>query len=726
MSTEIRMLQNRTGQLQSELRRAHAELQQTRARLEALHLHIAAYETSTSWSMTGPIRNLGRRFPAAARLTRRTAKAIWWTVTLQIGRRLQARREFMAETERRSLRTITAARPVPAATVPTDTKIRVASAAEPIVSVIIPTFGQVDYTLRCLASISVHAPRTAIEVIVMDDAYPGPEICRLREKVDGIRLVRNPQNRGFLLTCNAAARLAKGQYLFFLNNDTEVLPGAIDALADHLHENAEAGMVGSKLLYPDGRLQEAGGIIWNDASGWNWGRYQNPDRPEFSYRREVDYISGAAIMVRRSVFAELGGFDPEFSPAYYEDTDLAFRIRALGLKVVYEPRSVIVHHEGVSHGTDTESGIKAYQVANAARMRSRWQDVLARDHFANGQSVLRARDRARHRTVVLVVDHYVPEPDRDAGSRSIMDTLASLLAANWVVKFWPQNRLYSHVYTPVLETMGIEVLDERWPGDIAAWLDENGDMLDHVLVSRPSVAIDLLAPIMSRTSARLSLYGHDLHFARMRREAEVMGNNAIRRDADAMELLERRLWRLFDTVIYLSEEEAATVCAMEPQTNARAIVPYCFDQFCQRDRPARGHTILFVAGFAHAPNVDAAEFLVKAVLPLVHAELPDAKLVLAGSHPSAAVCSLAGPAVEVTGWISDAQMALYYGSSRVAVAPLRFGAGVKGKVVEALREGLPLVTTPTGIQGLPELNHIVPVPRICHRNRPRAFATAPG
>ena len=145
-------------------------------------------ETSTFWSMTAPLRNLGRRFPAAARLTRRTAKAIWWTVTLQIGRRLQARRQlFIAEAERRGLGTITAIRPIPAVTVPTDTKIRVASATDPIVSVIIPTFGQVDYTLRCLASLSERTPRTAIEVIVMDDAYPGPEIFSLREKVDGIR-----------------------------------------------------------------------------------------------------------------------------------------------------------------------------------------------------------------------------------------------------------------------------------------------------------------------------------------------------------------------------------------------------------------------------------------------------------------------------------------------------------------------------------------------------------
>jgi glycosyltransferase involved in cell wall biosynthesis len=195
----------------------------------------------------------------------------------------------------------------------------------------------------------------------------------------------------------------------------------------------------------------------------------------------------------------------------------------------------------------------------------------------------------------------------------------------------------------------------------------------------------------------------------MRREAGLTGNAVVQRDAKAMELTERRLWRQFDTVMYPSEEEAATVRAMEPRANVQAIVPYCFDRFRERAAASGGSVILFVAGFAHLPNADAAEFLVTQVLSMVHAAVPEVKLVLAGSHPSAAVQRLAGPAVEVTGWVSEARLAQYYQEARVAVVPLRFGAGVKGKVVEALREGLPLVTTAIGAQGIPGLGDIVPV-----------------
>jgi GT2 family glycosyltransferase len=701
-----------------------------RAEAAAICVRLHAIEVSTTWRAGAPLRQFGRRFPTVAGSVRHVMRLCWWSITGKLLRRLRERREQI----RAAKATLPVFAPAPAelcrprldgapepgailsASVATgrpsasaQATIRIPGFADPVVSVIMTTYGQAEATLRSLASISSNLPCVPIEVIVMDDAYPGVDVTRLADGVEGIKLLRNPENLGFLLSRNRAAAHALGEYLFFLNNDSEVCLGAIDALADVLDTRSDVGMVGPKLLYPDGRLQEAGGIVWSDASAWNWGRNDDPGRPEYNYRRDVDYISGAAIMLRRGIFNDLGGFDPEFAPAYYEDTDLAFRIRAQDLRVIYEPRSVVIHYEGAPHETDAATGGKAYQVRNAERMLNRWQDVLARDHFPNGVSLLRARDRARHRTTILIVDHYVPEPDRDAGSRTIMGVLVSLLDAGWVVKFWPQNRLHSEIYTPVLEDMGIEVLDNRWPGDIRAWLDQNGEDLDHVLVSRPSVAVDLLMHIVVRTPAKLSFYGHDLHFARLAREAAFTGDAGKAREAAAMEWFERRIWRQFDTVIYLSEDEAQTVRSMVPGINCHSVVPYCFESFEMREQVARSADILFVAGFAHPPNVHAAEFLVREVLPLVHAQMPEARLVLAGSHPSLAVRALAGDAVEVTGWVSDEKLALLYQASRVAVVPLQFGAGVKGKVVEALRFGLPLVTTTTGSQGLPGLDAVVPV-----------------
>ena len=229
-------------------------------------------------------------------------------------------------------------------------------------------------------------------MIVVDDASGDPGVELLRD-VAGLRLEINPANLGFLKTCNRAAQLARGEYLFFLNNDTLVCEGWLEPLLAVFDTFPDAGLVGSKLLFPDGTLQEAGGIVWSDGSAWNYGRSDDPDKPEYNYVREADYISGCAILVPRALWDELGGFDELFAPAYCEDSDLAFRVRAAGRKVYYCPFSAIVHLEGSTQGTDVTSGIKAYQVENTKKLYERWRETLV-----EGSVSARRRDHARARS----------------------------------------------------------------------------------------------------------------------------------------------------------------------------------------------------------------------------------------------------------------------------------------------------------------------------------------
>lgn len=572
----------------------------------------------------------------------------------------------------------------------------------PTVSIVIPTYGNLQLVLRCLKSIQDHLPRVAHEIIVVEDGSGDSEMHLLCD-VPGIRHHANPANLGFLRTCNAAADLARAEFIFFLNNDTCVTEGWLDEALDVFGRFGDCGLVGSKLLFPDGRLQEAGAIVWSDASAWNFGRGADPAVPEFNYVRQVDYCSGAAILVKAKVFRDAGGFDERYAPAYYEDADLAFRLRQKGLKTYYCPRSAVYHDEGRTHGTDPSQGVKAFQLSNRHVFRRRWRAALERKHYRNGQRVFRAREHGRNRDILLFMDHTLPRPDRDAGSRAILQNMLQLARMGFVVKFWPDDQRYEPGLARTMEESGIEILiGPAGENSFQTFLSENGEEIDFAILCRPNFAPDYVAALRRSSAARIVYFGHDLHSLRMHAQAELTGDPQVRQEAEEMFRAEKTLWQRVDSVIYPSLQEAEIASRHVDARKVHVVPLYTFNdrELSFKRDPANPDMMMFVACFGHPPNEDAAEWLANSILPVIRQQRPDMVLHLVGSLPTDRVLALAGPHVRVTGQVSAKALDDYYRAASVVVAPVRFGGGVKLKVVEAMARGVPLVTTSVGIQGL--------------------------
>lgn len=580
----------------------------------------------------------------------------------------------------------------------------------PQVSIVIPVYNQFEFTYHCVESIVKNSGDITYEILIGNDCSTDLT-TQIEQIIPGVKCITNEKNLRFVLNCKNAAKYAKGTYLLFLNNDTQVQPNWLEPLVTLIESADDIGMVGSKLVYPDGTLQEAGGILWRDGSAWNYGNRQNPALPEFNYVKEVDYISGAAIMLPRALWEEIGGFDERFVPAYCDDSDLAFTVRKKGYRVMYQPQSVVVHFEGVSNGTDTSSGQKQYQIINSQKFYEKWKDVLEAEHFENGQNVFQARDRSRNRKTLLVVDHYVPHYDKDAGSRTVFQYLKLFVKLGFNVKFIGDNFYQHEPYTTTLQQMGIEVL---YGPDYAAhwerWIRENAEQFDYAFLNRPHIAPRYLEVLRKYTKAKIVYYGHDLGFLREMREYEVTGDEKFKESSLEWQPKELAIMRKADMAYYPSYVEVEAIHAIDPSISVKAIPAYLFEDVSWKGYNFQERKdIMFIGGFSHRPNVDAVKWLAAEILPELVKQLPEIRIHILGSNAPDEIKNLENEHLRIEGFVTDEELGQYYRNCRISLVPLRYGAGIKGKVIEAMRFGTPVVTTSTGAEGIPDAESVMVV-----------------
>lgn len=565
---------------------------------------------------------------------------------------------------------------------------------EPETSIIIPVYNKMVYTLNCLKSILKNTTGD-YEVIVIDDCS-SDDTGKVLPRINNLRLIKNDNNSGFLVSCNRGALASRGKNLLFLNSDTLVTKDWLSSLLKLSRQN-EVGAVGSRLIYPDGTLQEAGGIIWNDGTAKNYGRDDSPEKPEYNYVREVDFCSGACLLVKRNIFIQLGGFDNRFTPAYFEDSDLCFSIRKLGYKVLYQPSSVIIHFERISYG-DSSAGINKHQQSNLPKFVEKWSDALKYQAYPNNDIFL-ARDRVKGKKIILIIDEKLPEYDQHAGGLTMFQYTRLFVDQGYKVIFVPDDLRKLEPYASEMQQMGIEVMYGKFNIDL--WLEINGKYLDAVWLSKPDTAIKYIDKIKTRTKSKTLYYVHDLHYLREQRRYEIEKNPRALKESKRLKIIEFRLFNGADVILTPSKTEKDILSDVLPGKKIEVIPAYMYDSIPDQDSLASYESrkdCIFVGGFNHSPNVDGAIWFVKEIFPIIKKRIPDIRLFIAGSNPNQAVLNLASADVVVTGYVKDLEQLLM--KTRVFVSPLRYGAGIKGKIVTSMSCGLPVVTTEIGNEGM--------------------------
>jgi GT2 family glycosyltransferase/glycosyltransferase involved in cell wall biosynthesis len=578
---------------------------------------------------------------------------------------------------------------------------------EPRVSVLILTQKDAGLLRGCLTSLARHLPPAVpTEVLVLCNGARPEVVAFAQRELTGARVFVSPVNLGFGGGNNRLAREARGELLLLLNDDAEVEPGWLEPLVETLDEHPDAAAVGSRILFPDGRVQEAGSVLFDDGSTAPVGRGLPPGSGAYAYRRQVDYTSANSLLLRKTAFEQVGGFDEGFHPAYYEDVDLALSLRTAGWQWLYDGRSRIRHQESASTTTHYKHWLFA---RNIERIRSKWSSVLAGqlERPPGGgpdgpePATIRAHvERARgNPPKVLVVDDMLPVRGLGAGA-VLMHELALQAGLS---RYSLSISVTKHPGADPLSVagLGLEVVE----GDLADHLAQTS--YDAVVVCRPS-NYDPVAPLLARhqPQAAVVYVAEALFSSRLEREAALLPAEDERRarvlaEAAETQALEERIVRSVDRVAAVSVVEAAVLRAVPGAAPVDAVPPLQPDlKLTPAALDARAN-LAFVASWTargHTPNSDAFWWLVEKVLPHVLPPVPWTRLRVTGANPPDDITAVAGPHVELTGFLPELEP--LYRSIRVIVAADRFGAGLKNKTLEALQYGVPVVATTIGAEGI--------------------------
>jgi GT2 family glycosyltransferase len=581
-------------------------------------------------------------------------------------------------------------------------------------SILIATYKQGDMVRECLESIRTClgpiGESDAFEVVLVVNGAQFEWTPSLIGALSGVRLVDSSVNLGFSGGYNLAARESRGKYLLLLNDDTIVQPNFLRPLVDILEAKPDVAAAGSCNLSMDGTIAEAGSVIFSDGITMGVGRGQPANTLEWDFVRDVDYCSASSLLIRRDVWEEVGGLDDRFHPAYHEDVDLCLRIRERGYRIVYEPRSKVIHH--VSQSTDESfrnflfrrnGPLPIRRFINKFRENSPTSTPPMK--YMTRQAELAAQRARGVRRQVLLVDDLLPAQGLGSGFSRPIQMLADLHDAGEAVTI--ETRLPVDCTSDLLRDFGVRVV----PGDLDEYLRRPEIVIDAAIISRPPNVPRCIDAIRTHQPHAVVIMDHEaLYHRRLFRQAEMATDpTQIHRftvEGTVMEEQERRATVAVDLNVCISNEEADFVRSVPGSAPVLVLEPRAPETEPTEATADGRRDMLFVAGWMagpESPNVDALMWFAENVMPHVRAAIPWAKIRVTGASPPANVRELESDAIDFVGFVDDLRAA--YRGARAVIAPIRYGAGVKIKTVEALEYGVPTVATVVGAEGIQLGNH---------------------
>lgn len=559
----------------------------------------------------------------------------------------------------------------------------------PKVSIVTLLYNKANLTRNFLKSL-IENVSIPFELILLNNASSDDTESLVKE-ISGATIFSSNINLQFIKGNNIATQVVNSDYILFLNNDIEIQKNTVESMLKTIETEKNCYAVASKIIFPTGKLQEAGSIVWEDGSCYGYGRGDDPKKSEYNYQRDVDYGSAACLLVRKDKFFEAGCFDERYSPAYYEDSDLCMKLHEMGGRVIYDPNAEIIHHEFSS--SSPEAAI-AKMIERQAIFRKKWENNLSSHEKPDIKNALKGRDRRKLKSI-LYIDDRIPSPGEGAGYPRAYFNLMAMAESYKITVFPKQDREKRQPWTEALQKSGIEcICDDISFEEFSA---TRKDFYDLIIVSRPH-NFEQTSEVIKKyyPTAKIIYDAEALFYVRERIKLKLRDGKEDQNFLDSVNK-ELSLFDSVDAIMLVSKKEIKSLKNerkkfgfSEPKN--LYVIDHAMNINPSHVKFEDRKNIVFVGAFHgnDSPNEDSLIYFIDEIFPLVTQHVKT-KLMIAGINPPKSILDRQNEYVEVLGFVKDLQP--LYESARAFVIPHRFAGGIAWKFGEALSHGVPVVCT---------------------------------